>query len=86
MYLIYLAICQLTKKSNCSTKFLPSHCVFQDLSSGKMIDSAKEREGLYYFDETKILGQSSPTVCNSTSYPKDSEILLWHKRMGHPSF
>ncbi|RVW35219.1 hypothetical protein CK203_101896 [Vitis vinifera] len=72
----------VNQRSNCSAKFLPSHCVFQDLSSGKMIDSAKEREGLYYFDETKILGQSSPTVCNSTSYPKDSEILLWHKKDG----
>ncbi|KAL6317167.1 hypothetical protein AAG906_029919 [Vitis piasezkii] len=60
--------------------------VLHDLSSGKTIGSAKEREGLYYFDETDVLGQSSPTVCNSTSYSKDSELLLWHKRMGHPSF
>ena len=81
-----LSISQLTKRSNCSAKFLPSHCVFQDLSSEKTIGSAKEREGLYYFDETKVFGQSSPTICNSTSYPKDSELLLWHKRMGHPSF
>ncbi|KAJ9672956.1 hypothetical protein PVL29_026285 [Vitis rotundifolia] len=64
-----LSITQLTKKSNCSTKFLPSHCVFHDLSSGKMINSAKEHEGLYYLDKTD-----------------DSELLLWHKRMGHPSF
>eukprot|EP00261_Vitis_vinifera_P040954 XP_019082197.1 PREDICTED: probable protein phosphatase 2C 8 isoform X2 [Vitis vinifera] len=48
----------------------------KDLSSGNTIGSAKEREGLYYFDETDVLGQSSPTVCNSTSYPKDSELLL----------
>ena len=62
------------------------HCVCQDLSSKKTIGSAKEHEGLYYFDEIDVLGQSSPTVCNSTSYPKDSELLLWHKRMGHPTF
>ncbi|RVW59926.1 hypothetical protein CK203_086981 [Vitis vinifera] len=36
--------------------------VLHDLSSGKTIGSAKEREGLYYFDETDVLGQSSPTV------------------------
>ena len=81
-----LSISQLTKKSNCSAKFLSSHCVFQDLSSGKTIGSAKECEGLCYFDETGVLGQSSPTGCNWTSYPKDSELLLWHKRMGHPAF
>ena len=81
-----LSISQLTKKSNCPAKFLPSHCIFQDLSSGKTISSAKEREGLYYFDEIYLLGQCPPTVCNSASYPKDNELLLWHKRMGHPSF
>ena len=53
---------------------------------GKTIGSAKEHEGLYYFDETDLLGQCPPIVCNSASYPKDSELLLWHKRMGHPSF
>ncbi|KAJ9675451.1 hypothetical protein PVL29_024395 [Vitis rotundifolia] len=81
-----LSISQLTKSSNCSAKFLPSHCVFQDLSSEKTIGSAKEHEGLYYFDETDVLEQCSPTVCNSASYPKDNELLLWHKRMGHPCF
>ncbi|RVW68470.1 Retrovirus-related Pol polyprotein from transposon TNT 1-94 [Vitis vinifera] len=35
--------------------------VLHDLSSRKTIGSAKEREGLYYFDETDVLGQSSPT-------------------------
>eukprot|EP00261_Vitis_vinifera_P034034 XP_019075277.1 PREDICTED: uncharacterized protein LOC100267868 isoform X5 [Vitis vinifera] len=58
----------------------------KDLSSGKTIGSAKEREGLYYFNEIDVLGRCSPTVCNSTSYPKDSELLLSHKKMGHPSF
>ncbi|KAJ9689558.1 hypothetical protein PVL29_014975 [Vitis rotundifolia] len=47
-----LSISQLTKRSNCSAKFRPSHCIFQDLSSGKTIGSAKECERLYYFDET----------------------------------
>ena len=80
-----LSISQLTKRSNCSAKFLPSHCIFQELSSGKTIGSAKEREGLYYFDEANVCGQC-PSVCNSASSPGESELLLWHKRMGHPSF
>ena len=61
---------QLTKQSNCLAKFLPSHCVVKDLSSGKMIGSAKEREGLYYFDEANVRGQCPPTVCNSASSPR----------------
>ena len=51
-----------------------------------MIGSAKEREGLYYFNEANVCGQCPPTVCNSASRPRESELLLWHKRMGHPSF
>ena len=51
-----LSISQLTKKSNCSAKFLPSHFVFQDLSLGKTIGTIKEREGLYYFDKTNVRG------------------------------
>ena len=76
-----LSISQLTKQSNCSAKFLPSHCVFQDLSSGKTIGSAKEHEGLYYFDEANVSGQCPPTICNSASSPGESELLLWHKRI-----
>ena len=71
-----LSISQLSKQSNCSAKFLPSHCVFQDLSSRKMISNAKEREGLYYFDEANVSGQCPPIVCNSTSSPRESEFLL----------
>ncbi|RVW66609.1 hypothetical protein CK203_066017 [Vitis vinifera] len=44
--------------------------VLHDLSSGKMIGSAKEREGLYYFDEANVRGQCPPTVCNSASSPR----------------
>nr|CAN68286.1 hypothetical protein VITISV_017015 [Vitis vinifera] len=57
-----------------------------DLSLGKTIGSSKERESLYYFDETDMCGQCSPTVCNSASRPRENELLLWHKMMGHPSF
>ena len=68
---------QLTKQSNCLAKFLPSHCVVQDLSSGKMIGSAKEREGLYYFDEANVRGQCPLTVCYFASSPRESGLLLW---------
>ncbi|RVW95755.1 hypothetical protein CK203_031548 [Vitis vinifera] len=58
----------------------------KDLLSGKTIGNAKECDGLYYFNETDVCGQCSPTVYNSASRHKDSELFLWHKRMGHPSF
>ena len=47
-----LSIDKLTKDLNCKVTFLPTHCVFQDLILGKMIGNAKEREGLYYVEDT----------------------------------
>ena len=43
-----LSISKLTKSQNYSVTFFSTHCVFEDLTTGKVIGSAKEREGLYY--------------------------------------
>ena len=32
-----LSVSQFTKHNNCNITFFPSHCVFQDLSTGKRI-------------------------------------------------
>ena len=47
------------------------------LSTGKMIGSGHEREGIYYLEDRVtptglVAGQSDP-------------VLLWHWRLGHPS-
>nr|KYP44168.1 hypothetical protein KK1_034331 [Cajanus cajan]KYP44181.1 hypothetical protein KK1_034344 [Cajanus cajan] len=39
---------KLTKDLNCAIIFYPTHCIFQDWSSGMMIGSAKEHNGLYF--------------------------------------
>ena len=75
-----VSISQLTKDLNCLVKFGPRVCVFQDLASGRTIGSAKEHRGLYILDE----GSNS---CLKTSVIScDSEIYLWHLRLGHASF
>ncbi|KAL6313149.1 hypothetical protein AAG906_024580 [Vitis piasezkii] len=63
----------------------------RDLSSGKMIGSAKEREGLYYFDEANVRGQCPPTVCNSASSPRGKWTFVMAigkitKHFGHLSY
>lgn len=35
------------KELNCSVKFFPDFCIFQDLLSGKVLDIDEEVEGLY---------------------------------------
>jgi len=72
-----LSISQFTKHNNCKITFLPSHCVFQDMSTGKRIGSGHERGGIYYLDDRVtptglVAGQPDP-------------ILLWHWRLGYPS-
>lgn len=52
-----------------------------------MIGNAREEGGLYYFDE--IATENNKVVvsrCNSTSTSADLEKMLWHRRLGHPSF
>ena len=52
-----------------------------------MIGSAKEKDGLYYFDDGPDLSrQFQSTSVNSVSVSKENEIMLWHHRLGHPIF
>lgn len=67
---------QLMKNANCFGKFFPSYCLFQDISSGKTIDSAKKSKGLYNFDETDVSKQSQITICDSASVTRNSKIML----------
>ena len=51
--------------------------MFQDLLTGKRIDSGHERGGIYYLNDrvtptSLVAGQPDP-------------VLLWHWRLGHPS-
>ena len=43
-----LSIHKITQDLNCAVTFSHSHCVFQDLATGKTIGLAKEQGGLYY--------------------------------------
>ena len=43
-FISLMSINQFTKHNNCKITFFPSHCVFQDLSTGKMIGSGISEE------------------------------------------
>ena len=45
-----MSINKVTKDLNNVAKFFPYYCEFQDLISEKTISTAKEYDGLYYFD------------------------------------
>ena len=90
-----LSISKLTRDLNCVAKFFPNLCVFQDLDSGRKIGSAKMCSGLYLLkDDTPLRRQAQNAICVSpkgqsalnSCVNKDSEIMLWHYRLGHPNF
>ena len=60
----------------------PTFCLFQDILTKEIIGRGTKREGLYYIDDFSC-GRA-----NSVHHVGDKErqILLWHSRLGHPSF
>lgn len=72
-------------ESNCCVIFYDSYCEFQDRNSGKMIGSAKLIDGLYYFvDNSGNKHAQGLSIVSSISVYH--QIMLWHLRLGHPSF
>lgn len=74
-----LSISKLTSSLNCAAIFFPSFCVFQDLSSRKLIGVGEVRDGLYHYIPPPT---PSPIAMPATYLP---ESTLWHIRLGHPS-
>ena len=82
-----ISVSKITRDNHCFAKFLPFSCEFQDLLSGKMIGSARIHDDLYYFeDDQSTSRQTFLSGVASTSVSSTREIILWHHRLGHPSF
>lgn len=62
LFYYLLSINKLTRDLNCTTKFLPTHCVFEDLDSGKMIHNAKKCAGLYLLKVNDNLEKQTQTI------------------------
>ena len=81
-----LSVSKLTKESNCRVIFCDSYCEFQDRNSGKRIGSAKIIDGLYYFDGDSSINKKAQGLSSVSSTTMYEQIMLWHLRLGHPSF
>ncbi|XVE99532.1 hypothetical protein REPUB_Repub03eG0207100 [Reevesia pubescens] len=61
--------------------------ILKDQHSGMMIGSARMIDGLYYFNDTLFKNKQAQGLIGSTSSISAREqIMLWHLRLGHPSF
>ena len=82
-----LSVSKLSKDSNFCVTFFDSHCKFHDRRTGKMTGSARMQDGLYYFNEKISKNKQVQSFVGSVSslFACD-KIMLWHFRLGHPSF
>ncbi|KAJ0885211.1 putative RNA-directed DNA polymerase [Helianthus annuus] len=70
-----LSVSKITRGLNCSALFLPDSCVFQDLSTKRIIGKGREYDGLYILET-----QTPYSLACSNSLPFEA-----HCRLGHPS-
>ena len=82
-----LSVRKLTKDLNCTAKFTPYCCEFQDLSSGRMIGKAWECDRLYDSEHLAVEnGQAHVASSELGSFSSNDEIMSWHFRLGHANF
>lgn len=81
-----LSVSKITRDKDCSMIFSSSHCVFQDKSSGRTMDKAEEKGGLYQIVNLDYQKECRSFVQSSLVVVSDSDLMLWHQRLGHPSF
>jgi len=77
-----LSVHKLTKELNCYVSFFPTHCVFQDLLSGKVKGIGRVEDGLYVMHwpvkQPNVKSHTMSAVKEGVTDPG-----LWHKRLGH---
>ena len=68
------------KQTGCIAIFTDTLCVLHDRFSRTLIGAGEEREGVYYFTGVKV------ARVNAASTSKSSSTVLWHRRLGYPSY
>jgi len=74
-----LSISKITKERNCLVIFFHSHCVFQDLSSEKMIGKI-EKGVLYQLSRLHHPIEFRLPIQSSLAIVSKSELMLWHQQ------
>ena len=75
-----ISVLKLLKQTGCIAICTDTLCVLQDRFLRTLIGAGEQREGVYYFTGVKV------ARVNAASSPKPSPAVLWHRRLGHPSY
>lgn len=74
-----VSISKLSRDSNCSVNFYPRFVTFQDISNGRVMQIAKETNGLY----TCVAAVQMNSKALNVVYVCSGDV--WHKRLRHIS-
>ena len=75
-----ISVSRLLKQTGCIAIFTDTLCVLQDRFTRTLIGAGEERDGVYYFKGVKV------ACSHQTSAKTISPTVLWHRRLGHPSY
>jgi hypothetical protein len=78
-----MSVGQATEELDCCALIYPHFCFLQDILTKEIIGRGTKKGGLYYMDDFST-GRAN-NMQNSLNV-KHKQILLWHRRLGHPSF
>ncbi|KAL0361434.1 UNVERIFIED_CONTAM: Retrovirus-related Pol polyprotein from transposon RE1 [Sesamum radiatum] len=80
---------KICSTSNIRFTFSSSYCVLQDHLTKDIVAIARQSKHLYILDRnsfsTSFIKQFMSSHFSFTSQVSDTDFLLWHKRLGHPS-
>jgi transposase InsO family protein len=84
-----LSVSQITTTLSCVVIFWPDYCVFKDIRTRRTIGYGTKRGKLYYLDLEKHSSNKrhqALAVDGSEKKGGNSDVWLWHRRLGHTSF
>jgi Integrase core domain/GAG-pre-integrase domain/gag-polypeptide of LTR copia-type len=73
-----LSVSALTKSLSCSVTFFSNRCIFQDLTTGSLLGTGYEENGLYILEDSTVKASSCGLGCF-----KSESLELFHYRLGH---
>lgn len=78
-----VSISKLTHDNKCLEQFSPTACFLVEQMTRKAITKAVE--GLYLWEDPSSTNKSQNSVFR-LSVSLSTDVMLWHKRLGHPNF
>lgn len=76
-----LLVSKFTKAHNCFVTFYPHLCLFQDLTSGKIVGIGKENNGLYHLTKQQFQNPNFLGTVNSLSSSNTNFVALYTIRI-----